>query len=59
VLQNNTLWRARVWDLDHEVYIGHFETPKLAAQAYDKASMRYVGIKHHTATRAGTQASSA
>jgi hypothetical protein len=35
MVQNCGLWRARLWDVDHELYLGHFETAKQAARAYD------------------------
>ena len=40
VYKNCGLWRARLWDVDHEVYIGHYNEDWLAATAFDTAAIR-------------------
>ena len=37
---NKGLYRARLWTAEGEVYLGHFDAPEKAGQAYDRASMR-------------------
>lgn len=39
-VQNSGLWRTRVWNVDHEVYVGHFKSPSDAGKAYDRAAIR-------------------
>lgn len=36
-------WRARIQHLGAPVFLGHFDTALLAAQAYDRATWRYHG----------------
>jgi hypothetical protein len=38
--QNCGAWRARIWDNDHEVYLGHFAEALQAGRAYDVASIK-------------------
>lgn len=37
VYKNKGMWRARVWHVDKEVYLGHFTDEVAAAAAYDRA----------------------
>eukprot|EP00892_Ulva_mutabilis_P009392 jgi/Ulvmu1/6825/UM031_0029.1 len=43
VYKNCGLWRARVWNVDHEVYVGHFNSAREAGKAYDRAAIRIKG----------------
>ncbi|GHP11835.1 floral homeotic protein APETALA [Pycnococcus provasolii] len=45
VYRNAGLWRARVWDGDGELYLGHFNTMEAAAVAYDKMCILRKGIE--------------
>ena len=41
---NKGLYRARLWTAEGEVYLGHFDAPEKAGQAYDRAFIAYRGI---------------
>ena len=45
--QNCSLWRARIWDTDREVYLGHFEDAAQAGRAYDHASIKCAPLPPH------------
>jgi hypothetical protein len=42
VYKHSGCWRARIWDVDHEVYLGHFKEDKSAGIAYDTAAIKCV-----------------
>ena len=44
VYMNKGLYRSRLWTADGEVYLGHFDAPEKAGQAYDRASIAYRGV---------------
>lgn len=57
VYKNKDLWRARIWDVDKEYYLGHFSDLPAAAAAYDRACVCLRGWA--TASREGFNLNSA
>lgn len=51
IYKNRGMWRARIWHVDKEMYLGHFVDEMAAAAAYDRACICLRGWA--TATREG------
>lgn len=46
VYKSKGAWRARIWDLDHEIYLGHFREDSVAGTAYDTAAIKCAPTLH-------------
>mmetsp|Transcript_22680 Transcript_22680/g.43356 ORF Transcript_22680/g.43356 Transcript_22680/m.43356 type:complete len:121 (-) Transcript_22680:197-559(-) len=45
VYKNQGVWRARIFERDGEVYLGHYTDKEEAAKAYDKAVLKLRGVE--------------